>query len=138
MVAWGASPSLIHRSPGQGGVGGRSLSPPLLIIHPHYLLWLILHYLLLFTVTSYLAPAVERWWHLPRTVMGRRESPSRNQQPASPITWTILDLQREQGGGRLLVTHSLLVQRRRRAINHRGAALTPTPGSRGKSRISST
>lgn len=30
--------------------------------------------------------------------MGKRESPSRNQQPASPITWTILDLQRERGG----------------------------------------
>lgn len=28
--------------------------------------------------------------------MGRRESPSRTQQAASPITWTILDLQRQQ------------------------------------------
>lgn len=59
--------------------------------------------------------------------MGRRESPSRNQQPASPITWTILDLQRERGvgGGRLLLARSLLVRQRGRAINHRGATLTP-------------
>lgn len=35
--------------------------------------------------------------HLPSTAMGSRESPSRIQQPASPITWTILDLQRERG-----------------------------------------
>lgn len=48
MVAWGASPLLIPLSPGQGGVWGHSLSPPLAIIHPHYLLRLIVHYLLLF------------------------------------------------------------------------------------------
>lgn len=35
--------------------------------------------------------------HLPSTAMGSRVSPSRSQQPASPITWTILNLERERG-----------------------------------------
>lgn len=53
--------------------------------------------------------------YLPRAAMGSRESPSRSQQPASPITWTILDLQgsKERVGDHCLPTPCLSGDRNR-------------------------